>query len=112
LINFLHYSLKKINDEKEYMERELKYREFFFLPPYFDVFNIELSDRDLRKLAKKMREIYSEFGDILNIKKNYLVSRFKIRGFYKGTIQIHSDQEKMEKSGILKINGLRIKAIG
>ncbi len=106
-----HYSMKNINDEVQYLVRELKYREFFLLPPYFDVFNIELSDRDLRILSGRMRDIYKDFKDILNIRRINLLSRSKMRGFYKGSIQIHTGKEKVFKSGILNLKGIRVKGL-
>ena len=106
-----HYSLKNINDEVQYLVRELKYREFFLLPPYYDVFNLELSDRDIRKLAGKMRDIFNEFRDLLNIKKINILSRSTIRGFYKGNIQIHTEQEKVFNSGILNLKNLKVKGL-
>lgn len=106
-----HYSLKNINDEEQYLKRELKYREFFLLPPYSEVFNLEISDRDIRILAGRMREVFSEFRESLNIKRIYLVSRVKKRGFYKGSIQIHTAQEKIFNSGILKLKGLKIRGL-
>ena len=106
-----HYSLKNINDEVQYLVRELKYREFFLLPPYCDVFNLEMSDRDIRKLAGKMRDIFNEFRDLLNIKRINLLSRSQIRGFYKGSIQIHTEQEKVINSGILNLKNLKVKGL-
>lgn len=106
-----HYSLKNINDEEQYLKRELKYREFFMLPPYCDAFNLEISDRDIRVLSGRMREVFSEFRESLNIKRIYLVSRVKMRGFYKGSIQIHTAQENIFSSGILKVKGIKIRGL-
>jgi len=106
-----HYSLKYINDDVQYLLRELKYREFFLLPPYCDVFDLEMSDRDIRKLAGKMRDVFNEFRDILNIRKINLSTRSKIRGFYKGSIQIHNEREIVSNSGILNLKNLKIKEL-
>ncbi len=106
-----HYSLKNINDEEKFLERELKYRDFFFLPPFYDIFGIELSERDLRKLAEKMRSIHIRFHKELNIRKIYLLSRSKIRGFYRGILHVHSGSEELLKSGIMKIKGTKVKSI-
>ncbi len=103
-----HYSLKYINDEERFFEKELKYREFFMLPPYYELFKIELNERDLRKLAKKMREFYKKFKELLNIKNIYISSRIKKRGYFKGVIHIRSDYNSIIKSGISKIKGLKI----
>ncbi len=106
-----HYCLKKINDEKQFLERELKYRELFLLPPYFEVFDLKLSDRNVRVLGKKMRDVISDFSEFFLIKKSYLISRSKIRGFYQGNMQIHTEQGKLSDSGITKLSGIKIKRI-
>jgi len=106
-----HYSLKKINEEKQFLDRELKYRELFQLPPYFEVFYLKLSDRSLRGLGKKMRDVLCDFSDFFSIKRSYLISRSRIRGFYQGSIQIHSERGKLSDSGINKVNGIKIKGI-
>ncbi len=106
-----HYCLKLINDEEKFFKRELKYRELFKLPPYFEVFNLKVSDRDIRKLAKRMRDVINNFSKYFLIKKSYLISRSKIRGFYQGNLQIHTDQKKIYDSGIMKVSGIKIKGI-
>lgn len=106
-----HYCMKKINEEKQFLERELKYRELFQLPPYFEVFDLKLSDRDIRKLGKKMRDVVDNFNGFFSIKKSYLISRSKIRGFYQGNIRIHTEQDKLSASGIMKVSGIKIKGI-
>jgi primosomal protein N' (replication factor Y) len=81
-----HYMLKLINSENDYFERELKYRSFFLLPPYKNIFGIEIKNGEIRSLGSRMRKIYSMYGDKLNISKIYIKSRKKVRGKYHGLL--------------------------
>ncbi len=96
-----HYSLKLINDEARFLERETQYREWFQLPPFANVYRIEVKGRELRKLGKEMRGMYKTYVDVLNIKKIYLTSHQKVRGWYKGVLEVHTRPENIEGSGLL-----------
>jgi primosomal protein N' len=96
-----HYSLKLINDEEGFFGRELKYREWFHLPPFVNVYHIEIKDKSLRKLGKEMRKIYTKFKDSLTIKRIYLKDRQAIRGLYKGVIEAHTQPEAILESELL-----------
>ena len=96
-----HYSLKLINDEGGFFDRELKYREWFHLPPFSNVYHIEVKERDLRKLAKEMRAIYNKFKDSLRIKRIYLTGRKPYKGTYKGILEAHAQSEAVLNSGLL-----------
>jgi primosomal protein N' len=99
-----HYSLKLVNDERGFFERELKYREWFQLPPFFNVYHIEVRGKELRKLAAEMRGIYRKFKEPLKIKRIYLVSRQPTRGMckYKGILEAHAQPEVILESGLLQ----------
>ncbi len=84
-----HYSLKFINLEEDYLNREKKYRKWFHLPPYYRIFNIILRSKNLRKLASKSREILEKYGDSVIFKKVYLKSRKSFRGNYTIIIKAH-----------------------
>jgi primosomal protein N' len=96
-----HYSLKLLNDEDGFFDRELKYREWFHLPPFANVYHIEIKAKDLRKLGKEMREIYKKFKTVLNIKRIYLGGRKAVRGAFKGIIEAHTQPDVIRESGIL-----------
>ncbi len=103
-----HYSLKLINNEEDFFERELKYRNWFLLPPYSYVYKIEIRAKNLRELGKDMRLIFNKFRHKLNLRKIYLVSRKKIRGNYKGEMKAHSIPESILNSGLLKKRNVNI----
>lgn len=106
---YFHYSLKLINNEDDFFERELKYRNWFLLPPYSYVYKIEIKAKNLRELGKDMRLIFNKFKDKLNLRKVYLVSKKKIRGNYKGEMEAHSFPESILESGLLKKRNVNIK---
>ncbi len=106
-----HYSLKLINDEAAFFERELKYRQWFLLPPFANVYNIEVKAGDLRKLGKEMRSICKKFKSELGIKKAYLSSRKRIKGTYKGIIEAHTLPRSIRESNLLQKRNLTIDLI-
>lgn len=97
-----HYSLRLINEEKEFFERELKYRQWFSLPPYARVFHLEVKAKSPRELGRSMRAIYAKFKTELGIKRLFLESRKKVkaRGYYRGTIEAHTQPEALRCSGL------------
>jgi primosomal protein N' len=106
-----HYSLRLIEKEEEFFNRELKYRKWFLLPPYFNVYELELKAANLKKLGSEMRSIYSTYKDTLNIKRIHLLSRKKIRGKFKGQIEIHTSPQTIKKIGILNKKDISIKIV-
>jgi len=108
---YFHYSLKLINEEESYFERELKYREWFYLPPFFNVYHIELKGKELRKLAREMRHIYETFKEPLKIKRVYLTGRQAYRGVYKGILEAHAQPEAILKTGLLGKRNISIDLI-
>lgn len=107
-----HYALQLVDRETDFFERELKYRSWFLLPPYFNVYLLELKNADLRSLAKKMREIFGKLRKELNIKRIYLASRFKIRGAYRGGMELHCSAEDLRRSGLHKMPGASVSLFG
>jgi len=105
-----HYSLKLVNDEAGFFDREIKYREWFHLPPFFNVYHIEVRGKELRKLAAEMRGIYKKFKESLKIKRIYLASRQPSRGMYKykGILEAHTQPEVILESGLLKNRDISI----
>lgn len=106
-----HYSLKLINDEEGFFGRELKYREWFHLPPFANVYHIEIKDKTLRKLGKEMRKIYIKFKDSLTIKRIYLKDRQAQRGVYKGIIEAHTQPEAILESELLGNRNISIELV-
>lgn len=103
-----HYSLKLLNDEEGFFDRELKYREWFHLPPFANVYHIEVKAKDLRKLGKEMRGIYQKFKGPLTIKRIYLSGRKAVRGVFKGVIESHTQPEALRESGLLNKRDISI----
>lgn len=103
-----HYSLKLINDEPGFFERELKYREWFHLPPFANVYHIEVKAKNLRTLGKEMRKIYQTHKAGLGIEKIYLSSRRKVQGTYKGIIEAHTLPGPIHGSGLLQKRNITI----
>jgi len=97
-----HYSLRLINEEKAFFERELKYRQWFSLPPYARVFHLEVKAKSPRDLGRSMRAIYGKYKTELGIKRLFLESRKKVkgRGSYRGTIEAHTQPEALRRSGL------------
>ncbi len=102
------YSLKLANDEEAFFERELKYREWFRLPPFCNVYHIEIKGKVLRELAQQMRDIYIKEKERLGIKKIYLNGRAAVRGNYKGTMEAHALPQAIRESGLLSNRDISI----
>jgi primosomal protein N' (replication factor Y) len=103
-----HYSLKLVNDEAGFFERELKYREWFRLPPFANVYHIEVKAKNLRLLGKEMRTIYNKHKSRIGIEKIYLSSRRKIKGVYKGVIEAHTLPGPIRESGLMQKKNITI----
>jgi primosomal protein N' len=106
-----HYALKLIESENDFFKREMKYREWFLLPPFYQVYTLEIKSGSLRKLGARMRELHTQFRSMLNISHVFLVSRTKTRGNYKGKMEIHSDPDTIRKSGILNGKDIRLQVV-
>jgi primosomal protein N' len=106
-----HYALKSVNDESNFFDRELTYREWFRLPPFCSVYHIEVRGKGLRKLAKELRDIYRENRERLNIERVYLKTRKAYRGTYKGVIEAHAGPEAIIASGLLKKRDLTVELV-
>jgi primosomal protein N' (replication factor Y) len=98
-----HYALQYLMDETRFFEREMKYRQWFMLPPFASVYELELRAPDLRSLGASMRELSGKFKDELQIKRNYLTSRQPLRGTYRGILELHASAEKIAAAGLHKI---------
>jgi primosomal protein N' len=98
-----HYALQFLMDEEKFFERELKYRQWFMLPPFSDVYQLEIKSGTLRALALSMREIYMKYKSELQIKKIYLASRQPLRGVYRGVLELHAPADKIIGAGLQQI---------
>jgi len=107
-----HYALQFLMDEARFFERELKYRQWFALPPFSDVYQLEVRDGTLRALAAVMRDLYRKYKGDLQIKKIYLASRQPLRGSYRGIVELHAPVEKIIAAGLqhLKKSSLNLLA--
>ena len=98
-----HYALQLLMDEDKFFERELKYRQWFMLPPFSDVYQLEIRGSTLRALAAAMRDLFKKYQDELQISKAYLVSRQPLRGVYRGVLEMHAPAEKIITCGLQQI---------
>ncbi len=98
-----HYALQYLMDETGFFARELKYRQWFMLPPFASVYELELRDPRLRSLAAAMRELNDRVGNELQIKRIYLASRQPQRGTYRGVLELHATAEKIAAAGLHRI---------
>ena len=105
-----HYSLKFINSEEQYLNREDKYRKWFYLPPYYNVFNIVLRSKDLRKLAKFSRDLCNRYKNLMIFKNIYLKSRKPYRGYYSIVQKVHiKPEDKGTLHEILSLSNYEIR---
>jgi primosomal protein N' len=98
-----HYALQFLMDEDKFFERELKYRQWFILPPFANVYQLEIKSGTLRSLAGTMRDLYKKHRIELQIRKTYLVSRQPLRGTYRGVLELHAPAEKIIAAGLQQI---------
>lgn len=98
-----HYALQFLMDEEKFFERELKYRQWFTLPPFASVYQLELKGASLRSLAAAMRGLNLRYKEDLQIKRIYLLSRQPLRGTYRGILELHTSAEKIAQAGLHKI---------
>jgi primosomal protein N' len=103
-----HYSLKLVNEESEFFGREIKYRKWFHLPPFYNVYHIEIKGKKLRQMAVLMRDIYQKHKESLHIKKVYLSGRKANRGTFKGIIEAHALPSDILNSGLLQNRDISI----
>ena len=107
-----HYALQYLMDEATFFERELKYRQWFMLPPFASVYELELRDPRLRSLAAAMRELAAKARGELQVKRAFLASRRPQRGTYRGVLELHTTAEKITAAGLhrIKRSSLRLTA--
>ncbi len=106
-----HYALQYLLDEAPFFERELKYRQWFMLPPFADVYELELRYPGLRPLAAAMRGLYEKYREELQVKRAYLVSRQPQRGAYRGVLELHARVEKITAAGLPRIRKSALRRI-
>jgi len=107
-----HYALQFLMDEEKFFERELKYRQWFILPPIASVYQLELKGDSLRSLGAAMRALNLAHKDDLQVKRIYLVSRQPQRGTYRGILELHTSAERIAQAGLHRIrkSSLRLAA--
>jgi len=104
-----HYALQLINDEEKFFVHELKYRSWFQLPPFANLYQLTLRHKDLRQLADAMRRVYRAHHEDLQIRRVFLESRQKKRGFFHGILELHCQPEPLRLSGLTKTAGATIR---
>jgi primosomal protein N' len=98
-----HHALRTLMDEAAFFEREMKYRQWFMLPPFASVYELELRDASLRSLGAAMRMLSGKYRDDLQIKRIYLASRQPQRGAFRGILELHATAEKIAGAGLQRI---------
>jgi len=105
------YALKLLEDEKGYYAREMKYRRWFHLPPFAHVYQMEIRHRDLRRLGGRMREVAGEATPEMKIVSRTLLGHRRVRGFYRGRMEIHAPPETLAATGWLKARDMVIRIV-
>jgi hypothetical protein len=98
-----HYALQFLMEEARFFERELKYRQWFLLPPFAGVYELELRDAGLRSLGAAMRGLYGRHREGLRIQRVYLASRQPERGTYRGILELHADAGEIAEAGLHRL---------
>jgi primosomal protein N' len=98
-----HYALQYLMDEAAFFERELKYRQWFLLPPYAGVYELELREAGLRSLGAAMRALYGRHRENLRVQRIYLVSRQPERGTYRGILELHAGADEIVAAGLQRL---------
>lgn len=98
-----HYALQHLLDEGPFFERELKYRQWFLLPPFASVYELELRGSSLRALAAAMRELLAAHREDLRIQRAFLVSRQPQRGTFRGALELHASAERIAAAGLHRV---------
>lgn len=98
-----HYALQYLMDEAAFFARELKYRQWFQLPPYASVYELELRDPCLRSLGAAMRDLYGRQRDALHVRRAYLASRRPERGTFRGILELHAGAGAIAAAGLHRI---------
>ncbi len=106
-----HYALQHLLDEAKFFERELKYRQWFMLPPFAGVYELELRGPALRDLGAAMRGLYGRYHEELQVKRAYLVSRQPQRGSYRGILELHARAERIAEAGLHRIRKSALRRI-
>jgi len=108
---YFHYALRQVDYEEEFFKREERYRRWFCLPPYYDLYQVEMRDRDRRRLGKKMRDFFHRYRDQLSIRHIGLAEPQKRSGVYRGVARLHTRHPVLRESGILRQPGFQITRI-
>jgi len=98
-----HYALRHLLDEERFFARELKYRSWFQLPPFREVYELELRRPGLRELAADMRGLYGRHRQALGIRRAHLVARQALRGAYRGVLELHADAGAIAAAGLQRL---------
>ncbi len=96
-----HYGLRSLHSHEDFLQRESKYRRWFHLPPYTELFQLVFRDSDKRKLAARMREARKQVGTGLNIMETRLESTSPSKGKWNGIMHIAGSVTALRLSGIL-----------
>lgn len=98
-----HYAIRHLLDEERFFARELKYRRWFRLPPYSEVFELELRQGSLRALAAALRGLYGRHRESLGIRRAHLVSRQPQRGAFRGVLELHASAAAIAAAGLHRV---------
>lgn len=106
-----HYALQLANNEEKFFDRERKYREWFRLPPFAEVYRLTVRSRALRPLAARMRKLYAQRRPELDVRRIQLPDRTPRRGWYRGILELHGSPAALHTSGWLEENDLTVETV-
>jgi primosomal protein N' len=106
-----HYALQLANSEDRFFDREQKYREWFHLPPFAEVYRVNVRGRTLRALAERMRRLRSSLPAGLRIRRAHLLGRVPARGWLRGMVELHGSPAALRESGWLNEYDLTVEMI-
>ena len=95
-----HYGLRLLDAEEEYLQRESRYRLWFHLPPYANVFRLVCRDSSLRRLGARMREIRKKLAGSLHVRDTVVERRTIRRGRVTGHMVVCGGLAALDSSGV------------
>ncbi len=96
-----NFAIKNINNTSTFLQRELEYREWFKLPPFYNRYLLTFRNKDLRKVASYSRKFYQQFKDKVHISLIRVHSYKPFRSYFKVKVELHCNIEQiynLEKS--------------
>ncbi len=106
-----HYALKLLESEDQFLEREGKYRSWFHLPPFAELFEVTVKARNSRDLGAAMREIRRILDGRMTIGLTKLVGRSPARGFYSGQMELRGSFSVLRDASIAERRNIAVRRL-